>query len=205
MSLLSLKQDDKSLRHPDHKRLFEREGHSLIRPDLVDTVENILFALDEAMSVQALAIPRYRLHPLKGEFKGYWSVTVKANWRIIFRFEEDHAYDVELLESHKADKEKTAMPMKNPPHPGRIVRQDCIEVLELTVTKAATLLGVTRQALNNLVNERAGISAEMAIRLEKLGWSTADHWIRLQAAYDLAQARRMQDQIKVERHEPHHA
>ena len=82
------------------------------------------------------------------------------------------------------------MPMKNPPHPGRIVRQDCIEALELTVTKAATLLGVTRQALNNLVNEKAGISAEMAIRLEKLGWSTADHWIRLQAAYDLAQARR---------------
>ena len=52
------------------------------------------------------------------------------------------------------------MPMKNPPHPGRIVRQDCIEALELTVTKAAELLGVTRQALNNLVNEKAGISAE---------------------------------------------
>ena len=47
------------------------------------------------------------------------------------------------------------MPMKNPPHPGRIVRQDCIEALELTVTKAATLLGLTRQALNNLVNEKA--------------------------------------------------
>ena len=62
------------------------------------------------------------------------------------------------------------MPMKNPPHPGRIVRQDCIEALELTVTKAAELLSVTRQALNNLVNEKAGISAEMAIRLEKLGW-----------------------------------
>ena len=79
------------------------------------------------------------------------------------------------------------MPMKNPPHPGRIVRQDCIEALELTVTKAAELLGVTRQALNNLVNEKAGISAGMAIRLEKLGWSKADHWMRLQAAYDLAQ------------------
>jgi len=97
------------------------------------------------------------------------------------------------------------VPMKSPPHPGRIVRQDCIEALELTVTKAAALLGVTRQALNNLVNERAGISAEMAIRLEKLGWSTADHWMTLQAAYDLAQARRSQDQIKVERYEPHHA
>ena len=74
----------KSFRHRGLKRLFEREDRSLIRPDLIDTVENILFVLDEAPNVQALAIPRYRLHPLKGEFKGYWSVTVKANWRIIF-------------------------------------------------------------------------------------------------------------------------
>ena len=95
------------------------------------------------------------------------------------------------------------MPMKNPPHPGRIVRQDCIDALNLTVTKTAELLGVTRQALNNLVNEKAGISAEMAIRLEKLGWSTADQWMRLQAAYNLAQARHRQDQIEVERYEPH--
>ena len=98
---------------------------------------------------------------------------------------------------------KTAMPMKNPPHPGRIVRQDCIGALNLTVTKTAELLGATRQALNNLVNEKADISAEMAIRLEKLGWSTADQWMRLQAAYNLAQARFTQDRIEVERFEPH--
>ncbi len=95
------------------------------------------------------------------------------------------------------------MPMKTPPHPGRIVRQDCIEPLDLTVTKAARILGVTRQALNNLVNEKSGISAEMAIRLEKVGWSTADSWLRLQAAYDLSRARRHQDRIKVERYEHH--
>jgi addiction module HigA family antidote len=97
------------------------------------------------------------------------------------------------------------MPMKNPPHPGRIVRQDCIEPLELTVTKAAELLGVTRQTLNNLINEQAGISPEMAIRLEKFGWSTADQWIRLQAAYSLARARQHQDRIKVEPYQPHPA
>lgn len=97
------------------------------------------------------------------------------------------------------------MPMKNPPHPGRVVRQDCIEALDLTVTKAADILGVTRQALNNLVNEKAAISAEMAIRLEKAGWSTADTWLRLQAAYDLARARKRQDRIKVEPYERHPA
>ena len=90
----------KSFRHRGLKRLFEREDRSLIRPDLIDTVENILFVLDEALSVQALAIPRYHLHPLKGKFEGYWSVTVKANWRIIFRFEEGHAYGVELIDYH---------------------------------------------------------------------------------------------------------
>ena len=96
------------------------------------------------------------------------------------------------------------MSMKKPPHPGRIVRQDCIDALDLTVTKAAELLGVTRQILSNLVNEKAGISAAMAIRLEKLGWSTADHWMRLQSAYDLAQSRRTQDRIKVECAETYH-
>lgn len=97
------------------------------------------------------------------------------------------------------------MPMRNPPHPGRVVRQDCIDPLELTVTRAAELLRVSRQTLSNLVNERAGISADMAIRLEKVGWSTADHWMRLQAACNLAQAHRTQDRIKVESYEPHHA
>lgn len=97
------------------------------------------------------------------------------------------------------------MSMKSPPHPGRIVRQDCIEALGLTVTRTAELLGVTRQALNNLVNEKAGVSPAMAIRLEKLGWSTADQWMRLQAAYDLAQARLTEDRIEVEPYEPHHA
>lgn len=82
------------------------------------------------------------------------------------------------------------MVMLNPPHPGRIVRQECIEALGLTVTDGAKVLGVTRQALNNLVNEDAGISPEMAIRLEKAFGSTADTWLRMQSAYDLAQARK---------------
>lgn len=80
-----------------------------------------------------------------------------------------------------------AMPMKNPPHPGRIVRMECIEPLGLTVTAAAEALGVTRQTLNNLVNEKAGISPEMAIRLSKAFGSTPETWLRLQMAYDLAQ------------------
>lgn len=89
------------------------------------------------------------------------------------------------------------MPMKNPVHPGKLIREECIEASELTVTAAAKMLGVTRQALNNLINEKAGLSPEMALRLEKVGWSSADAWMRLQMNYDLAQVRARSKQIVV--------
>lgn len=89
------------------------------------------------------------------------------------------------------------MAMMNPPHPGEIVREECLEPLKLSVTDGAKVLGVTRQALNNLVNEKAGISPEMAIRLEKAFGSEADFWLRLQTAYDLAKARKTEGTINV--------
>ena len=98
------------------------------------------------------------------------------------------------------------MTMKNPPHPGLSVRHDCIEPLSLTITEAAEALGVTRQTLNNLVNGKSGISAEMAIRLDKAFGGGAETWLRLQTAYDLAQARQHEAGIDVKpvsRHEPH--
>ena len=90
----------RSFKHRGLKRLYEREDRSGIRPDLVDDVEDILFRLDSAHSPQALNLPGYRLHPLKGDMKGFWSVTVRANWRIIFRFEGIDAFDVELIDYH---------------------------------------------------------------------------------------------------------
>lgn len=89
------------------------------------------------------------------------------------------------------------MAMKNPPHPGEHVRQDCLEPLGLSVTDAAKALGVARHTLNRLVNQHSGISPEMAIRFEKMGWGTADGWFRLQMNYDLNQARRNADRITV--------
>ena len=91
------------------------------------------------------------------------------------------------------------MAMKNPPHPGRIVRQECIEPPGLTVTEAARALGVTRQALNNLVNLKAGISPEMAIRLSKAFGSSPEVWLGMQIAYDLAQLEKNAGKIKVQR------
>jgi addiction module HigA family antidote len=86
--------------------------------------------------------------------------------------------------------------MKNPPHPGRIVRDECLEPLGLTVTEGARVLGVTRQALNNLVNEKGGISAEMAVRLAKAFGSNAETWLRMQTLYDLAQIRESSIRVK---------
>ena len=91
------------------------------------------------------------------------------------------------------------MPMKNPPHLGAFVRRECMEPLGLTVTAAAKKLGVTRQALNNIVNERAGISPEMAIRLSKAFGGSARVWLTMQMQYDLAQAMKRAGRIKVKR------
>jgi addiction module HigA family antidote len=87
--------------------------------------------------------------------------------------------------------------MQNPPHPGGIVRRQCLEPLGLSVTEAAAGLGVTRQALSDLLNGKAGISVEMAIRLSKAFGSSAETWLGLQSAFDLAQARQRAREIKV--------
>ena len=91
------------------------------------------------------------------------------------------------------------MTMKNPPHPGRILRQECIEALGLTITEAASRLGVRRQTLNNLVNEKGGISPEMSIRLSKAFGSRPEVWLGLQMQYDLAKAQKTAHRIKVRR------
>ena len=91
------------------------------------------------------------------------------------------------------------MPMKNPPHPGRIVRQECLEPLGLSVTDGAKALGVSRNALSELVNQRRGVSPEMAIRLDEAFGGGADSWHLMQANYDMAQALVHADRIKVQR------
>ena len=90
------------------------------------------------------------------------------------------------------------MPMKNPPHPGGGLKDD-IDALGLTVAEAADALGVTRQQLYNVLNGRSGITAEMALRLEKGVGGTADAWLAMQAAYDLAQLRARQADIRVKK------
>ena len=92
------------------------------------------------------------------------------------------------------------MPMKNPPHPGRIIRNGCLNPLGLSVTEAASVLGITRQALNNVVNGKSGISPEMAIRLSRAFGSTPETWLQLQMKYDLAAAQAKSGDLNVQRY-----
>ena len=91
------------------------------------------------------------------------------------------------------------MPMHSPPHPGGIVRRQCLEPLGLSVTGAATGPGVMRQTLSRLVNGRTGISADMAVRLSKAFGSSPETWLSMQMAHDLWQGREHADRITVER------
>ena len=89
-----------SFRHKGLKRLFEEDDRSKLAPDVIDKIRLILSALEEAGSINDLNQPSFRLHRLKGDFEGYWSVTVRANWRIVFQFKGDKASNVDLVDYH---------------------------------------------------------------------------------------------------------
>ena len=89
-----------SFRHKGLKQLFEHGSRRGMNPQHVEKIENILAVLDVARKIQDIDVHSFRLHPLSGNLKGFWSVTVRANWRIIFRFEKGNAFDIDLLDYH---------------------------------------------------------------------------------------------------------
>ena len=89
-----------SFRHKGLRRLFDNDDRRLLAPDMVDRIRVILGALDAADKIDDLDRPSFRLHPLKGDRRGQWSITVRANWRIVFRFEDGNARDLDLVDYH---------------------------------------------------------------------------------------------------------
>ncbi len=87
-------------RHRGLKRMYERSDPSRVGSDLADRVALALADIDDARKPSDLDLPGYRLHRLKGGLKGYWSISVSGNWRLIFRFEDGDAYDVDLIDYH---------------------------------------------------------------------------------------------------------
>jgi proteic killer suppression protein len=90
----------KSFRHPGLRRFHNRDDSSRINTALVERVREVLTILDAGTTLDEIGIPGYRLHPLKGQWKGFWSITVSGNWRIVFRFEDGNVLDVELIDYH---------------------------------------------------------------------------------------------------------
>jgi toxin HigB-1 len=90
----------KTFRHKGLKRLFEDDDSSKLPPDMVVRIRVILSTLQAAQEIEGMNVPTFRLHQLKGEWKGFFSVTVRANWRIIFRFEDGDAFDVDFVDYH---------------------------------------------------------------------------------------------------------
>jgi toxin HigB-1 len=89
-----------NFRHKGLKRFYEDDDHNLLPPEMVERIRDILSALEAAETIEGLSRPSFRLHPLKGQLKGFWAVTARANWRIIFRFANSKAYDVDLVDYH---------------------------------------------------------------------------------------------------------
>ena len=89
-----------SIRHKGLKRFYENDDRRLLPPDMVERIRVVLAALDQANVIEDLNRPSFRLHPLKGELKGFWAVIVRANWRIIFKFADETATDIDLVDYH---------------------------------------------------------------------------------------------------------
>jgi proteic killer suppression protein len=90
----------RTIRHKGLKRLFEQDDPGGVNPEHAGKLRDILATLHAAPDVEHMDLPGFRLHPLKGSMKGFWAVTVRANWRVIFRFVEGHAEDVDYVDYH---------------------------------------------------------------------------------------------------------
>jgi toxin HigB-1 len=89
-----------SFRHKGLRQLFEDDSATGVNPEHVRKLKQILLLLQAARQIEALNVPTFRLHPLTGDLKGFWSITVRANWRVIFRFEDGKVLDIDLVDYH---------------------------------------------------------------------------------------------------------
>jgi addiction module HigA family antidote len=185
-------------RHKGLKRFFEADDRSKLPPDMVERIRDILTALDAANALGELDRPSFRLHALKGDLKDTGQSRCAPIGASSFALT---ATECQMSISSTITSRSIEMAMKNPSHPGRLIRDD-LDELGISVAEAAAGLGVTRQQLYRVIKGENAISPDMALRLEKAIGSTADFWLRLQMNYDLAQARLREPAVNVSKLEP---
>jgi len=182
-------------------RLYLEDSAKGVPPDSAEKLRKMLAYLDNMEDPEELrALTTWKVHTLTGGRKGTWSLSVTRNRRLTFRIDnaEREIYDVNLEELPLATG-GTAMPIKSPPHPGNFIRTEIIEPAGLSVTTAAAALRVSRPALSSLLNGNAALSGGMALRIEKAFGVKMDTLMRMQSAYDIAQTRKREKEIRVPR------
>jgi addiction module HigA family antidote len=187
----------RSFRSKPLRSLWENADASKIAPQLRARIERRLDALDQATTPEDTNIPEFDFHGLSGARKGTYSVHINGPWCITFRWNGLDAVDVDLKNYHKRG---TTRPMndpathrnadRQPTHPGAILRDDVLPSLDLAVSTAAEMLGVSRQMLHRVLSERAAITPEMAVRIGKLCGNGPRLWLAMQQAHDLWHAER---------------
>ena len=152
---------------------------------LAEKLRRMLLRLDNGPLPEAMALPAYRLHQLRGAIA---KEPGRSGRRAISASPSKSKAPTRRTSISRTTTSLKGgcMEMFNPPHPGEIIREDCLKPLNLSVTAAAKGLGVSRQSLSELLNGRNGISADMSLRLEMAGWGTAESWLRNQVTYDLS-------------------
>ena len=182
-------------RHKGLQQLFEEDNAKGVNAEHVRKIKQNLALLDAATTLSGLDIQTYRLHPLKGDLKGFGRSPCAPTGGSFSAFTTATCRMSILSITIEGGQ---TMPMKNPPHPGEMIGDE-IEALGVSISAAAKALGVTRQQLHNLIAGRSGITPEMAVRLEMAIGGSADTWVRLQTNYDLAQIRNRTTPLKVKK------
>lgn len=193
----------RSFVHKGLRRLYEDGNVKGIPADSVDKLRNMLAFLDAMNDADELrSLPAWKPHTLTGDRKGMVSLTVTRNRRLTFRVDaaEQEICELNLEDYHQRG--AAPMPMKNPPHPGGFIRTEIIEPAGLSVTDAAKVLQVSRPALSSLLNAKADLSGDMALRVEKAFGVKMDTLMRMQSAYDIARTRKREREIHVRRFRP---
>lgn len=154
-------------------------------------IANILRALDDASRPEDMNLPGFRFHALVGRDKGRYAVNASGNWRITFGWTEGDAIDVDLEDlSLRTGSMTKRLPKRGlpPMHPGELLREEILPALDRPKTEIAKLLGVSRQTLYDILDEKQPVTPVMALRLGKLCGNGPDLWLNLQKRYDLQRA-----------------
>ena len=189
----------RSIVHKGLRRLYEDNSSKGVCADTVDKLRKMLAFFDAMQSPEQLrALPTWKAHMLTGDRKGTWSLHVTRNRR---RPSRSRTTRLSTSTSRTTTERETTMAMLAPVHPGDFIRTEIIEAHGLSVSAAAKALGVSRPALSNLLNQKADLSGEMALRIEKAFGVNMDTLMRMQGAYDIAQARKDAGKIRVRRYQ----